>query len=30
MRRIHGIVLIDADRPLEQVADDILDVARTR
>jgi tRNA dimethylallyltransferase len=30
MRRIHGIVLIDADRPVEQVADAVLDVARAR
>jgi tRNA dimethylallyltransferase len=30
MRRIPGIVLIDADRPPEQVADDVLDVARAR
>jgi tRNA dimethylallyltransferase len=30
MRRIPGIVMIDADRPVEQVADAILDVARAR
>jgi tRNA dimethylallyltransferase len=30
MRRIPGIVMIDADRPLEQVVDAILDVARAR
>jgi tRNA dimethylallyltransferase len=30
MRRIPGIVLIDADRPAEEVADAVLDVARTR
>jgi tRNA dimethylallyltransferase len=30
MRRIPGLVVIDADRPLRQVADDILDVARAR
>ena len=30
MRRIPGIVMIDADRPIEQVVDAILDVARTR
>jgi tRNA dimethylallyltransferase len=30
MRRIPGIVLVDADRPTEQVADDILDLARAR
>ncbi len=30
MRRIPGIVLIDADRPVEQVADAVLDVARSR
>jgi tRNA A37 N6-isopentenylltransferase MiaA len=30
MRRIPGIVLIDADRPAEQVADDVLDLARPR
>ena len=30
MRRIPGIVMIDADRPPEKVADAILEVARTR
>jgi tRNA dimethylallyltransferase len=30
LRRIPGIVLIDADRPPDQVADDVLDVARAR
>jgi tRNA dimethylallyltransferase len=30
MRRISGIVLVDADRPPEQVADAILDLARAR
>jgi tRNA dimethylallyltransferase len=30
MRRIPGIVMIDADRPAEQVVDAILDVARSR
>jgi tRNA dimethylallyltransferase len=30
MRRIAGIVMIDADRPLGEVADAILEVARTR
>ncbi len=30
MRRIPGIVMIDADRPVEEVADAILEVARTR
>ena len=30
MRRIPGIVMIDADRPTEQVVDAILDVARAR
>jgi tRNA dimethylallyltransferase len=30
MRRIPGIVMIDADRPAEQVVDAILDVARAR
>jgi len=30
MRRIPGIVMIDADRPVEQVADAVLDVARAR
>ena len=30
MRRIPGIVMIDADRPSEQVVDAILDVARAR
>jgi tRNA dimethylallyltransferase len=30
MRRIPGIVMIDADRPPEQVADAILEVARAR
>jgi tRNA dimethylallyltransferase len=30
MRRIPGVVLIDADRPVDQVADDVLDVARAR
>jgi hypothetical protein len=28
MRRIEGIVMIDADRPPEEVADAILEVAR--
>ena len=30
MRRIPGIVMIDADRPAEQVADAILEMARAR
>ena len=30
MRRIPGIVMIESDRPAEQVVDAILDVARTR
>ena len=30
MRRIPGIVLIDGDRRVEEVADDVLDVARAR
>ena len=30
MRRIPGIVLVDADRPAEQIADEILEVARAR
>jgi tRNA dimethylallyltransferase len=30
MRRIPGIVIVDADRPVEQVADAVLDVARAR
>jgi tRNA dimethylallyltransferase len=30
MRRIPGVVMIDADRPAEQVVDAILDVARSR
>jgi hypothetical protein len=30
MRRIPGIVMIDADRPAEEVADAVLEVARTR
>jgi tRNA A37 N6-isopentenylltransferase MiaA len=30
MRRIPGIVMIDADRPPEQVVDAILDLARRR
>lgn len=30
MRRMPGIVLIDADRPVQQVADDVLDLARAR
>jgi tRNA dimethylallyltransferase len=30
MRRIPGIVMIEADRPVEQVVDAILDVARSR
>jgi len=30
MRRIPGVVMIDADRPVEQVVDAILDVARAR
>jgi tRNA dimethylallyltransferase len=30
MRRISGIVLVDADRPVDEVADDILDLARAR
>lgn len=30
MRRIPGIVLVDADRPLEEVASEILDLARAR
>ena len=30
MRRIPGVVLVDADRPSEQVADDVLDLARAR
>lgn len=30
MRRIPGVVIIDADRPAAEVADEILEVARTR
>jgi tRNA dimethylallyltransferase len=30
MRRIRGIVLIDGQRPVEEVADEVLDVARAR
>jgi tRNA A37 N6-isopentenylltransferase MiaA len=30
MRRIPGIVMIDADRPAAEVADAILEVARAR
>ena len=30
MRRIPGIVLLDADRASEEVADDVLDLARAR
>ena len=30
MRRIPGIILVDADRPVDEVADDILDLARAR
>jgi tRNA dimethylallyltransferase len=30
MTRIPGIVLVDADRPVDEVADDILDLARAR
>jgi tRNA dimethylallyltransferase len=30
MRRIPGIVLVDANRPVEEVADAVLDVARAR
>ena len=30
MRRIPGIVLVDADRPVEEVADAVLDLARAR
>jgi len=30
MRRIPGIVLVDADRPREEVVDDVLDLARAR
>jgi tRNA dimethylallyltransferase len=30
MRRIPGIVLVDADRPAEQIADEIVEVARAR
>lgn len=30
MRRIPGIVMVDANRPVEQVADAVLDVARAR
>jgi tRNA dimethylallyltransferase len=30
MRRIPGIVLVDADRPAEEIADEILEMARTR
>ena len=30
MRRIPGIVMIDADRPADEVADAILEVARAR
>jgi len=29
MRRVPGIVMIDADRPPEEVADEILQMART-
>jgi hypothetical protein len=30
MRRIPGIVMVDADRPPGEVADDIVALARTR
>lgn len=30
MRRIPGIVLVDADRPAEEIADEIVEVARAR
>jgi tRNA dimethylallyltransferase len=30
MRRIPGLVSVAADRPLDEVADEIVDVARTR
>jgi tRNA dimethylallyltransferase len=30
MRRIPGIVLVDADRPVDEIVDDILDLARAR
>jgi hypothetical protein len=30
MRRIPGIVMIEADRPVNEVADAILEVARAR
>ncbi len=30
MRRIPGIVLVDGQRPVEEVADAVLDVARAR
>ena len=30
MRRIPGVVIIDADRPASEVADEILEVARAR
>jgi tRNA dimethylallyltransferase len=30
MRRIPGIVLVGADRPVDEIADDILDLARAR
>ena len=30
MRRIPGIVLVDADRPAEEVVDDVVDLARAR
>ena len=30
MRRVPGILLVDGDRPVEEVADEVLDVARAR
>ncbi len=30
MRRVPGIVIVDADRPVGEIADDIVSLARTR
>jgi tRNA A37 N6-isopentenylltransferase MiaA len=30
MRRVPGIVMVDADRPVGEIADDIVSLARTR
>ena len=30
MRRVPGIVIVDADRPVGEIADDIVALARTR